>query len=331
MAGRIAVAADQAVMPESLDDMLIGANDRRARSAGDRDHCDRCAALRRAYGERARPHAAARSRSRTRGRHDSRGARPQRRRQEFDLAHIGWTARRAGGHRVSCRGGRSLAWARRELARTLGLLPQLVEDPFPATALEAVLVGRHPHLDFWAWESAADREIASRCLEAVDLAGLRSRATSRRSRAASGAGYRSRRYWRRTPARSCSTSRSSNSIRSISSTCCAAFVQLADAGRSVVMSLHDAGLAARFADTALLLFGDGRWLHGPCAPVLNEQDDRRVVRHAGARTALGRGPDFRRRLIPFQCGIECENAFNTTTPARIRHRPAQAAASSLWP
>ncbi|HEX5649292.1 MAG TPA: ABC transporter ATP-binding protein, partial [Steroidobacteraceae bacterium] len=50
-------------------------------------------------------------------------------------------------------GGRALAeWPRRELARTLGLLPQLVEDPFPTTALEAALVGRHPHLDFWAWE-----------------------------------------------------------------------------------------------------------------------------------------------------------------------------------
>jgi iron complex transport system ATP-binding protein len=36
------------------------------------------------------------------------------------------------------------------------------------------------------------------------------------------------------------------------------------------MILHDAGLAARFADDALLLFGDGRWVHGPCAEVLNE-------------------------------------------------------------
>jgi iron complex transport system ATP-binding protein len=46
---------------------------------------------------------------------------------------------------------------------------------------------------------------------------------------------------------------------------------LADAGRTVVLSLHDAGMAARFADEALLLFGDGRWRHGASADVLNEE------------------------------------------------------------
>ena len=47
------------------------------------------------------------------------------------------------------------------------------------------------------------------------------------------------------------------------------FRGLADGGRSVVLSLHDAGLAARFADEALLLYGDGRWLHGPVGEVLD--------------------------------------------------------------
>ena len=49
------------------------------------------------------------------------------------------------------------------------------------------------------------------------------------------------------------------------------FRALADGGRTVIVSLHDIGLAARFADDALLLFGDGRWQHGPCATTLNEQ------------------------------------------------------------
>ena len=42
----------------------------------------------------------------------------------------------------------------------------------------------------------------------------------------------------------------------------------ARAGRTIVMSLHDAGLAARFSDHALLLFGNGEWLSGPTAEVL---------------------------------------------------------------
>jgi iron complex transport system ATP-binding protein len=48
------------------------------------------------------------------------------------------------------------------------------------------------------------------------------------------------------------------------------FRALADAGRTVVLSLHDPGLAARFADAALLLAGDGRWQHGPVQEVLSE-------------------------------------------------------------
>jgi iron complex transport system ATP-binding protein len=44
----------------------------------------------------------------------------------------------------------------------------------------------------------------------------------------------------------------------------------ADAGCAVVMSLHDAGMAARFCDHALLLFGNGEWLYGSCDEVLNE-------------------------------------------------------------
>jgi iron complex transport system ATP-binding protein len=37
------------------------------------------------------------------------------------------------------------------------------------------------------------------------------------------------------------------------------------------MSLHDPGLAARFADESLLLFGDGNWRHGPTAEVLDQE------------------------------------------------------------
>ena len=55
-------------------------------------------------------------------------------------------------------------WPRRELARRIGLLTQTTEDPFPSTVLDSVLVGRHPHIDFWRWESDADRAIARAAL-----------------------------------------------------------------------------------------------------------------------------------------------------------------------
>ncbi len=46
------------------------------------------------------------------------------------------------------------------------------------------------------------------------------------------------------------------------------FRALADQGRTVVTTLHDPTLAARFADRALLLFGDGRWALGPVGSAL---------------------------------------------------------------
>jgi iron complex transport system ATP-binding protein len=166
--------------------------------------------------------------------------------------------------------GRELGqWPRRELARTLGLLPQLVDDPFPATALEAVLVGRHPHLDFWAWESAEDRDAAQRALSAVDLAGLEQRDIATLS------GGERRRLSIATilaqdpgvflldePIHQLDPQHQLDVLR--------LFRGLADAGRTVIVSLHDIGLAARFADAALLLFGDGRWHCGDCDSTLTE-------------------------------------------------------------
>jgi iron complex transport system ATP-binding protein len=46
------------------------------------------------------------------------------------------------------------------------------------------------------------------------------------------------------------------------------FQELARNGSTVIASLHDPTLAARFADHALLLFGDGRWRAGAANDVL---------------------------------------------------------------
>ena len=54
-------------------------------------------------------------------------------------------------------------------------------------------------------------------------------------------------------------------IRTTSSAVLTIFRKLADAGSTVVTTLHDPTLAARFADRVLLLFGDGRWVLGPTA------------------------------------------------------------------
>ncbi|MEJ2688162.1 MAG: ABC transporter ATP-binding protein, partial [Gammaproteobacteria bacterium] len=60
-------------------------------------------------------------------------------------------------------------------ARHLGLLLQDHSDPFPATVLDTVLIGRHPHLGLWRWEGPEDYRRARRALEAMGLAGFEQR------------------------------------------------------------------------------------------------------------------------------------------------------------
>jgi iron complex transport system ATP-binding protein len=161
-------------------------------------------------------------------------------------------------------------WPRRDLARHLALLPQTNDDPFPGTALETVLVGRHPHIGLWRWENAHDREIARRSLAAADLAGCDDREVDtlsggerRRLAVAAVLAQEPAVFLLDEPIHQLDPHHQIETLR--------LFRTQADAGRLVVMSLHDVGLAARYADDAILLYGDGRWLHGAAATVLNEE------------------------------------------------------------
>lgn len=167
--------------------------------------------------------------------------------------------------------GRGLTlWPRRELARHVAFLAQASEDPFPGSVLETALVGRHPHIDFWQWESEADRGVARRCLAAVDLAGFEERDVEtlsggerRRLAIAAALTQEPRVYILDEPIQQLDPLHQLEVLR--------LFRARADAGACVVMSLHDPGIAAFYADESLLLFGDGRWLKGPTADVLGEE------------------------------------------------------------
>lgn len=166
--------------------------------------------------------------------------------------------------------GRPLpAWHRRDLARHVALLPQSAEDPFPGTVLETALVGRHPHLAAWQWEREVDHQSARRCLAEMDLAGFENRDVATLS-----GGERRRLAVATVLAQDPMVFLLDEPIQQLDPqhqlTVLQRFAALAATGRTVVMSLHDAGLAARFADDALLLFGDGGWVFGPTAQVLDE-------------------------------------------------------------
>jgi iron complex transport system ATP-binding protein len=167
-------------------------------------------------------------------------------------------------------GGRVLGhWPKRALARQLGLLTQASDDPFPGTVLDSVLVGRHPHIDLWKWESEHDRTIARRALADADLAGFDDREVASLS-----GGERRRLAVAAVLAQEPAVYLLDEPIQQLDPHHQIAmldlFRALADRGAGIMLSLHDVGLAARFADEALLLYGDGRWRHGPQQDVLTE-------------------------------------------------------------
>jgi iron complex transport system ATP-binding protein len=72
--------------------------------------------------------------------------------------------------------GRSLdGFPRRELARHVAVVPQETHPAFDYTAIEMVLMGRHPHLGIFQLEGPADVAIAVESLEATGTGGLAER------------------------------------------------------------------------------------------------------------------------------------------------------------
>jgi iron complex transport system ATP-binding protein len=156
---------------------------------------------------------------------------------------------------------------RRALALRLGLLPQDLEDAFVSTAIETVLIGRHPHLSAWQWESAQDERIAREALRAVDM----ERFALRRTDTLSGGEQRRvavAALLAQQPSIFLLDEPTNHLDPHHQLAVLGVFRELADAGRSVITTLHDPTLAARFADRVLLLHGDGRWLLGPVGTTL---------------------------------------------------------------
>ena len=157
--------------------------------------------------------------------------------------------------------------SRRAVALRLGLLPQDLEDAFVSTAIETVLIGRHPHLALWQWESAEDERLAREALAAVDLGDFAARRTDTLS------GGEQRRLavaalLAQQPAIFLLDEPTNHLDPHHQLAVLGLFRQLADSGRTVITTLHDPTLAARFADRALLLYGDGRWSLGPVATAI---------------------------------------------------------------
>ena len=167
----------------------------------------------------------------------------------------------------------------REIARQRGWLGQHHSDPFAASVLDTVLTGRHPHMGRWDWESANDLDIARAAIKAVGLAALEQRSTHSLSGG----------EWQRTAIATLLTQQPrlylldeplvhldlNHQVAVLELFCAKARAE----NIAVVMVLHDPGLAARYCDSALLLFGNGEWLAGASHDIVTAENLSRLYNH----------------------------------------------------
>jgi iron complex transport system ATP-binding protein len=173
-------------------------------------------------------------------------------------------------------GGRELVGlARRELARAVAVVAQEPVFDFPFTALETVLLGRHPHLTGVAFESARDRELAMAALERLDAAPLADRLVSELSAGERQRVVVARALAQETPVLLLDEPSSFLDLRH-QVELFDLVRELAAEGRAVLAVVHDLNLAAEYCDRVLLLDGGRVAAGGPTEEVLTYANLKRV-------------------------------------------------------
>ena len=160
------------------------------------------------------------------------------------------------------------AWGAKAAACWRGWLPQKQQDQFSATVLETVISGRHPHLNRWSWESADDRALAMASLAAVGMTDFAARdvltlsgGERQRVAVATILTQNPTLYFLDEPLAHLDLNHQIEVLNLLRGKAKRERV-------SAIMVLHEPGLAHRYCDSALLLFGEGEWLYGSASAVL---------------------------------------------------------------
>ncbi len=163
-------------------------------------------------------------------------------------------------------------WSRQELARIVGVVPQREDNLFPQRVRETVLLGRYPYLSMWGRERPEDHAAVDRALAACDVLELADRwlwtlsgGEYQRVRVARALAQEPRLLVLDEPGVSLDLRHEMALFELVRG--------LVDTQRlGVLMITHDLNLAARFADSLLLLSEGSAVATGAPADVLTQEN-----------------------------------------------------------
>ena len=171
------------------------------------------------------------------------------------------------GH-VTIQGRALIDWPLGALARQRAFLAQARHDAFSYRVIETVLSARHPYHDNHYWEGSDDQRIALASLAAMEVAHLaerdvRSLSGGERQRVAIAAmlAQDTRILLLDEPANALDLAHQVSVMGLLSKLC-------REQNKTVVMVGHDLNLAHGISSHALLMMGDGGWLAGSVAEVM---------------------------------------------------------------
>jgi iron complex transport system ATP-binding protein len=187
-------------------------------------------------------------------------------------------------------------WPRQELARVIGVVPQREDNLFPQRVRETVLLGRYPHLSLWGRERPEDHAAVARALAACDATQLADRwvwtlsgGEYQRVRVARALAQEPRLLVLDEPGVSLDLRHEMALFELVRG--------LVDrSGLGVLMITHELNLAARYADTVLLLSEGRPAASGPPADVLTRETVERVFSWPVAMQSL----DGRPQMVPLR-------------------------------
>jgi iron complex transport system ATP-binding protein len=179
------------------------------------------------------------------------------------------------GGRVLINDRDASTFSRRELSRTVTLVPQNTSIGFPISVYDIVTMGRNPHLGRFQPMRKRDREIIDWALRETQSAGLKERIVNELSGGECQLAIIARALATEAPLILLDEPTSDLDIKH-ALTIMGLLTDLKEKGKTIIASVHDLNLALRYCDTVSIIFQGSLFFNGPPEEALSRENIKQV-------------------------------------------------------